>query len=70
MILVLGKARSCRALNLGWGGGHLDDLMFLRKTARDAMHEWMCCCDEAANHQLLIAAAVFIILHLPADKEH
>ena len=28
------------------------------------MHEQGCCCDEAANHQLPTAAAVFIVLHL------
>ena len=28
-----------------------------RQTARDVMHEWVRCPDEAANHQLPIAAA-------------
>ena len=34
------------------------------------MHEWVHYCDEAVNHQLTIAAAIFIILHLSADEEH
>ena len=32
--------------------------------------EWACCCDEAANHQLPKAEAIFLELHLSADKEH
>ena len=47
VILVLGKARSRRAPNLGCRGlSHLGDLMFHQKT------EWVCCHDEAANHSL------------------
>ena len=34
------------------------------------MYERAHCCDEAANHQLPIAAAVFVILHCSADREH
>ena len=55
MILVLGKARSRRAPNLG---SHLGDLMFHQKnSAGDVMPEQACCLDEAADHQLLIAVA-------------
>ena len=34
------------------------------------MHEWARCCDEAANHQLPIAVAVFFVLHLSADGKY
>lgn len=30
----------------------------------------VCCCDEATNYQLPIAAAGFVILHLSTFKEH
>ena len=44
------------------GLSHLGDLMFCKKnSAGDVMHEWMRCCDEAASHQLPIAAAFWII---------
>ena len=39
---------------------HLGDLMF-RQKAWDAMHQWACCNDGAANHQLPRAAAFWII---------
>ena len=62
MILVLGKARSLRVPNLGCRGlSHLGDLMFRQKhSAWDIMHG-QACCDEAANHQLPIAVASWII---------
>ena len=47
-----------------WAAGglsHLGDLMFCTKTAWDVMHEWAHGHDEAANHQLPIAAAFWII---------
>ena len=42
------------------GLSHLSDFMFCQKlcTRHDA---WVVCCDEAANHQLPIAAAFWII---------
>ena len=64
-MLVLGKARSHRAGYKIWavaGLSHLSDLMFYRKnSARDVIHEQEHCHDEAANHQLPIAAAFWII---------
>ena len=58
LILVLGKARSHRAPNLGctWAEspGWFD--VSPRTLHRDVMHEWVRCHDEAANHQLSIAA--------------
>ena len=39
------------------GLSHPGDLMFHQNTARDVMHEQACCRDEAANHQLPVAAA-------------
>ena len=32
----------------------------LKTSAWDVMHEWACCCDEAANHQLPIGVAFWI----------
>ena len=44
------------------GLSHLGDLMFCQKiSGRDVMHEQVCCCDEAANHQLPIVVAFWII---------
>ena len=72
VILVLGKARSRKAPNLGCRGsessGWFDVLPKISE--QDMMHEWVCCHDKAANHQLHIAVAVFIVLHLSADKDH
>ena len=59
MILVLGKARSCRVPNLGCRGtespGCFDVL--LKNSAQDVMREQVRCRDEIANHQLPIAVA-------------
>ena len=63
VISVLGKVRSCRVPNLGCRGaespGWFD--VSLKNSAWDVMHEQVCCCDEAVSHQLLIAAASWII---------
>ena len=57
-ILVLGTARSHRASNLGHRGWVTWVVWcFTKNSARDVMHEWACCPDEAANHQLPTAAA-------------
>ena len=72
VILVLGKTKSCKAPNLAVEEvGHLADLMFHKKqtnktkqkqtSAQDLMHEGAHCHDEAANHQLRIAVAFWII---------
>ena len=59
MILVLGKARSCRVPNLGCRGtespGCFDVL--LKNSAQDVMREQIYYHDEAANHKLPKAAA-------------
>ena len=39
------------------GLSHMGGLMFHLKSAQDVMHEQVCCCDEAANHQLPMVAA-------------
>ena len=61
--LVLGKARSCRTLNLGCRGaespGWFDVLP--KNSAWDMMYEWAHCHDEAANPQLPTAVALSII---------
>ena len=63
MILVLGKARSFRAPNLGCRGTESPGWFHVssKNSAWDVMHEWACCQDEAADHQLPIAAAFWII---------
>ena len=61
--LVLGKARSHRAPNLGCSGaespGWFDVLP--KNSARDVIHELVCCHDKDANQQLPRAAAFWII---------
>ena len=61
--LLLKKGRNLRAPNLGCRGaespGWFDVLP--KDSAWDVMHEWPHCCDEAASHQLPIAAAFWII---------
>ena len=63
VILVLGKSRRRRTPNLGFRGpespGWFDVLP--KNSAWDVMHEWAHCHDEAANHQLPITAAFWII---------
>ena len=57
VILVLGKARSYRAPNLGCRGAESSGLfdVLLKNSARNMMHEYACCCDEGANHQFPVA---------------
>ena len=56
-----GKSQSHGAANLGWRWADLPGRFDVRqKTAWDVIHEQVCC-DEAANHQLLIAVAFWII---------
>ena len=58
MILVFGKSEVIGSQVWAVVELHpLGDLMFHQKTVRDVMHEQVCCHDEAANHQLPIAAA-------------
>ena len=54
VILVLGKARSRRALNPGCSGAESPGWFDVspKNSARDMMHEQVHCCDEAANHKL------------------
>ena len=63
VILVLGKARSHRAPNLGCRAaespGWFDVLQ--KNSTGDLMHERVYCHDEAAGHQLPIGAAFWII---------
>ena len=48
---------------------HLGDLMFCQKNfAQDVMHEWVHYRDEAANHQLPIAAGFWIIQIVSMEK--
>ena len=70
MILVLGKTRSHRVTNLGCrraeSPGWFDVLP--KNSTRDVVHEWAHCCDEAANHQLPIAAAFWITLMVSSEE--
>ena len=63
LALFLGKPRSRRTPNLGCrvpeSTGWLD--VPPKNSAQDMMHEQAHCCDEAANHQLPIAEASWII---------
>ena len=63
VIVVWGKARSCTVPNLGCRGtkspGSFDVLTKI--SAQDMIHEQAHCHDEAANHQLPIAAVFWII---------
>ena len=70
MLLVLGKARSSRASNLGcWGAESPEWFDILPKnSAQDLMGEWVHCCDEDANHQLSIAMAFWIIQIVSAEE--
>ena len=63
MILVLRKARSWRAPNLGCSRAELPGWFFVssQNSAQDVMHEQACCHDEAANHHLPIIVAFWII---------
>ena len=60
---VLEKPKSHRAPNLGCSGGWATWVIwcFTKNSARDVMHERARCGDEAANHQVPIAAAFWII---------
>ena len=72
VILVLGKAKSCRMPNLGCWGTESPGWFYIsqKDSAGDMMHEQVPC-DEAANHQLPIALAIFIILLLSTNNnEH
>ena len=70
VILVFGKARNCRPPNLGSrvfeSPGWFD--ISSKNSAQDVIHEWVRCHDEAANHQLPIAAG-FWILQIVSVKE-
>ena len=69
-ILVWGEARSHRAPNLYSKGaaspGWFD--VSPKISAQDMMHEWVNCCDEAANHQLPIAVALWIIQMISGEE--
>ena len=70
VILVLGKARSHRVPNLGCSRtespGWFD--VSPKYSAWDMMHERTYCCEEAANHQLPIAAAFWIMWIVSAEE--
>ena len=52
-----------------WGAGSPGCFDVSQKiSAQDVMHEQACCHDEAANHQLPIATAIFIVLSLLTNE--
>ena len=63
IILILGKPRSHRVPNLGCRETESPRWFDVlpKISARDVMHEWVCSPAEAANHQLPIAVAFWII---------
>ena len=70
VILILGKARSCRVPNLGCRVSKSPGWSYVlpKKSALDVMHEQAYCHDEAANHQLPIAVAFWIIWIISAEE--
>ena len=70
VILVLGKTRSCRVSNLYCSGGWVTRVIwcFTKNSAWDVMHEREHRYDEAANHQLPIAVAFWIIWIVSAEE--
>ena len=69
-VCVCGKARSCRVSNLGCMGAESPGWFDVspKTSAGDVMHERAHCHDEAANHQLPIAAAFWIIWIVPVEE--
>ena len=70
VILVLGKARSLRVLNLGSRGAESPGWF---DVSQNSLHEAWCvsqvhCCDEAASHQLPIPVAFWIIWIVSAEE--
>ena len=70
VILVLGKDRSHRVPNLGCSAAESSEWFDVSPnySAWDMMHKWAHCYDEAANHQLPIAAAFWIIQIVSAEE--
>ena len=70
VILVLGKTRSHRVPNMGYRGAESPGWfgVLLKNSSWEVMHEWVCCRDEAANHQLPITAAFWIIWVVSAEE--
>ena len=52
-----------------WGLSHVGDLIFRQKILHKTWYmSWAHCCDEAANHQLPMAAAFWIIRIVSAEE--
>ena len=66
VILVWGKARTCRAWNLSFSGAESFGLLDVspKNSSWDMMHERAHCPDEVVNHHLPTAVAIFVVLHL------
>ena len=71
VILVLGKARSHRAPNLGCRGCWITWVTIVlpkKSSAGDVMHEVAHCCDEAVNHELPTAVAFWTIRIISTEE--
>ena len=70
VILVLGKARSHRVLNLGCRGWWVTSVIwsFTKNSAQDVIHEWARCRAEATNHQLPIAVPFWIFWRVSVQE--
>ena len=70
VISVLGKARNHSVPNLGCRGAESPGWFHVwpKSSAWDVMHEQVCCCNEAANYQLPIVAAFWIIQIVSAEE--
>ena len=70
VILVLGKARNHRVPNLGCRGAESPGWFDVspKNSAWDLTHKQACCCDEAANHQLPMAVAFWVIQLVSAEE--
>ena len=66
----LGKSQKSHGTKSGLQRGWVTWVIwcFTKISAQDMMHEWVRCCDKAANHQLPIAAA-FWIIHIVSVEE-
>ena len=70
VILVLGRARSFRAPNVGCRGAEPPGWFDVspKHSAGDVIHEWVCCYDEAVNRQLPIAVAFWILQIISVEE--
>ena len=66
----LGESQKYRAPNLGCRGAESPGWFGVspKTSAQGMMLDWACCCDEAADHQLVTAAVFWIIWIVSAEE--